>query len=92
MKPKNLAADLMTCTLMTASLKALQYVCWIWYPVLFQVEEIRALIDFSREINTMTPVYAIKLGFSIQKTSIGVQKMDSLLQETHGIAFALLSL
>lgn len=33
----------------------------------------------------MTPSYATKLGLTIQKTDIGIQKIDSLLLETYGM-------
>ncbi len=36
----------------------------------------------------MTSAYAIKLSFTIYKTSVGVQKIDGLLLETYDIVLA----
>ncbi len=68
---------------------ALKRVPCIWYPVQFQENQaIKALIDSDREVNTMTPVYAVKLGLITRKTSVGAQKIDSSPLETHGMTSA----
>ena len=75
-----------TFTLVTANLEALQYIPCIWYPIQSQNHKVQALIDSNSKIIVMTPAYIAKLGFIIQKTSIGAQKIDGLLLETYGIA------
>ena len=51
----------------------------IHYPVQFRKnkEVIKALIDSSSKVNRMTPAYAKQLGFQVQKTDVGAQKIDS---------------
>ena len=68
----------MTSTLVTASLEAISLQCvpYISYPVQFQSEEVRALIDFGNKVNAMTPTYASKLGFWVYFTDVGAQKID----------------
>ena len=59
---------------MTANPEALQYISGIWYPIQFQggqAEEVKALIDSGSEVNTMTPIVAAQLGFSIRPIGIG---------------------
>ena len=59
-------------------LRPLERVPYIHHPLYFQkdLQETRALIDLGSEINAMTPAYAAKLGFEVQKTDIGAQKID----------------
>ncbi len=99
---KKLAAVLATSTSVTASLeadasaqasKALQRVPCIWYPVRFQEGQLmRALIDSGSEVNAITPAYAVELGFTARKTSVGDQKIDGSPLETYGMASASFSL
>ena len=49
----------------------------IYYPVGFQEEQIRALLDSGSKVNAMNPNYAWKLGLKIRKTNIRAQKIDS---------------
>ena len=58
---KKLVIVLATSMLVTASLEAipLQCVPCLSYPVQFQGEKVRALIDSGRKVNTMTPAYAL---------------------------------
>ena len=51
----------------------------IHYPVQFgkDKEVIRTLIDSDSKDNAMTLAYASKLGFWVQKTYVGAQKIDS---------------
>ena len=37
----------------------------IYYPVRFQEEQVKALLDSGSEVNAMNPDYARKLGFKI---------------------------
>ncbi len=59
--------------------KALQKVSCISYSVQFQEDqpEIKALINFSSEVNTITPAYVIKLELTARKTSVRAQKINS---------------
>ena len=60
----------------------------IHYPVRFQEEQVRALLDSGSEVNAMNPDYARKLGLKIRKTNIGAQKIDGSVLETFGIVIA----
>lgn len=40
----------------------------------------------------MTPAYAVKLGLTTWKTSVGAQKIDNLALETYGMVLARFSL
>ncbi len=69
--------------------KALQWVLCIWYLVRFQESQlIKALIDSGSEINIITLAYVVELGFTIWKTSVGAQKIDSSPLETHNMTSA----
>lgn len=59
----------------------------IWYPVQFQKDQpkFKVLINFGREVNTITLAYTTKLGFIIWKTSVGAPKIKGLLLETYDI-------
>ncbi len=72
----------------TASLKALQRVPCIKYPVEFQNNKVQALVNSGSEVNVMTSAYATKLDFIAQKISIGAQKIDGSQLETYGIVSA----
>ncbi len=67
---------------------------YIQYLVQFQEGQpnIKALIDSGSEINAMTPVYAVKLGLTARKTSVGAQKIDGLPLKTYGMVSASFSL
>ncbi len=60
----------------------------IWYLAQFQNNEVQALINSNSEVNVMTRAYAMKLGLTTWKTSVGAQKIDGLLLETYGIVLA----
>ena len=47
-----------------------------------------ALIDSGSKINSMTPVYAKKLGLRTRKTDVGAQKINSSLLKTYGMIIA----
>ena len=60
----------------------------IYYPVQFQEEQVRTLLDSGSEINAMNLDYAWKLEFKIRKINIGAQKIDSSALETFGMVIA----
>ena len=60
----------------------------IHYPVQFQEEQIRALLDSGSKINAMKPDFAQKLGLYIRKTNVGPQKIDGSTLETFEIVIA----
>ena len=63
----------------------------IHYPVQFQKDKgviIWALINLGSKVNAMTPTYAKQLGFQVQKTNVGAQKIDSLLLQTFKMIIA----
>lgn len=55
---------------------------------LIQKINILTLINFSNEVNTMTSIYIVKLGFKIWKTNINTQKIDSSTFQTFKIVLA----
>ena len=57
----------------------------IHYPVRFQEEQVKALLDSGSEVNAMNPDYARKLGLKIRRTNIGAQKIDGSALETFGM-------
>ena len=65
-------------------------VLYIHYPAQFWKDKkvIRALIDFGSKVNAITLAYASKLGFQVQKTDIGAQKIDGSLLWTFGMVIA----
>lgn len=60
-------------------LRLLEKILCIHYLLHFKKDlyEIRALINLSSEVNTITPAYATKLGLKIRKTNIKIQKIDN---------------
>lgn len=69
----------------------LNRVLCIYYLMKFQkdkAENIWALIDSNNEVNVMISAYAKKLGLNMQKTDVGIHKIDSLLLKTFGIVIA----
>ena len=60
----------------------------IHYPVQFQKEQVKALLDSSNEVNAMNPEYARKLGLKIRRTNVGAQKINGSTLETFGIVIA----
>ena len=78
----------MTSKLVTASLEALQHVPFIQYPVQFQAQPIKALIDSRREANAMTPAFAAKLSLSTRPKGVGAQKIDGSSLAAYGMAVA----
>ena len=60
----------------------------IHYPVRFQEEQVRALLDSGSEVNAMSPAYAERLGLKTRKTNVGAQKIDGSALETFGMVIA----
>ena len=54
----------------------------IHYPVRFQEEQVRALLDSGSKVNAMSPAYAERLGLKTRKTNVGAQKIDGSALET----------
>ena len=70
---------------------ALARVPFIHYLLRFQKDnqnEMRAFIDSGSEVNKMTPAYALKLGFQVRRTNVGVQKIHGSILEMFGIILA----
>ena len=70
---------------MTDDGKEVIRVPYIHYPVKFREEQIRALLDSGREINTMNPIFAQKLGLKVWKTNVGAKVIDGSALETFWI-------
>ena len=63
----------------------------IHYPLQFRKDKeatIQALINLDSKVNTITPAYAKQLDFSVRKTNVGAQKIDSSLLRTFGMVIA----
>lgn len=74
-----------------ATIKTLTALYWlpcICNSVKFQENKICIFIDSNSEVNTITLAFVVKLGLTILKTSIGVQKIDGLVLETYSMALA----
>lgn len=58
----------------------LQYIFYTHYLAYFQKSQkkIQVLINFESEVNTITPIYIIKLGLIIQKTDVNTPKIYDL--------------
>lgn len=86
---KKLAAASVTSMLMTISLEALKHISCIWYLVQFQGRQnIKALLDSGSKVNTITPVYRIKLGLKSRHINVDVKKIDGSVLKTHDMASA----
>ena len=72
----------------TDSSEEIVRVPYIYYPVRFQEEQIKALLDSDSEVNAINPDFAWKLDFKVWKTNIGAQKIDSSALETFEIVIA----
>ena len=57
----------------------------IHYPVQFQEEQVRVLLNSGSEVNAMSPAYAKKLGLKTWKTNVKAQKIDGSTLETFGM-------
>ena len=55
----------------TETSKEVVRVSCIHYPIPFQEEQVRALLDSGSEVNAMSPAYAKRLGLKTQKTNVG---------------------
>ena len=60
--------------------KIIKVLC-IFYPIWFQEEQIKALLDSGSKVNAINPNFARKRGFKIQKTNVKAQKIDSFALE-----------
>ena len=70
--------------------EALERIFYIYYPVQFKKDttEVQALIDSGSKVNTMAPAYAKKLGFRVQKTNVGAQKINRSILKIFGMVIA----
>ena len=57
----------------------------IYYPVQFQEEQIKALLNSGNKVNAMNPDYTWKLRLKIRRTNIGAQKIDGSVLKTFGM-------
>ena len=60
----------------------------IHYPVQFQEEQVKALLNGGSEVNAISPAYAKKLGLKTRKTNVKAQKIDDSILETFGMVIA----
>ena len=93
---KKLVSVLATSTLVTKASKEAQEVILDWVPCIHYLVQFRkdkratiwALIHLGSKVNAMTLVYAKQLGFQVQKTEVGAQKIDGSLLRTFGMVIA----
>ena len=71
--------------------KELKRIPWIWYLVIFK-DWTEALLDSKSKVNAMRQAFASQLGFRIQKTNIGVKKIDDTTLETYRIVVSTFSI
>ena len=60
----------------------------IQYPVRFEEEQVKALLNSGSEVNAMNPNFARKLDLKVWKTNVGAQKIDGSALETFGMVIA----
>ena len=63
-------------------------ILYIHYPVQFQEEQVRALLNSGSKTNAMSPAYAKRLGLKTRKTNVGAQKINGSTLETFGMVIA----
>ena len=72
----------------------------IWYFIAFlggvtqngsALDPVLVFFDSDSKVNTMHPAFTERLGFIVQTTNIGVQKIDSTTFETYGMVVAAFS-
>ena len=87
--PKKLASVSATSVpvIETSGKKVVRVPC-IHYPVRFQEERVRALLNSGSKVNAMSPAYAKRLDLKTWKTNVGAQKIDVYALETFGIVIA----
>ena len=82
------------------SAKELERVLCIQYPIAFPgsvtqdgstLDPVTALLDLGSEVNVMHPAFTEKLGFVVQTTNVGTQKIDRTILETYGMVIAAFS-
>lgn len=76
---KNLVESFEALTPITNTCLLLEYMLYIYYLFRFwknKKSDVKAFINSNSEVNVITLTYVKKLGFQIQKTVIGVQKID----------------
>ena len=61
---------------------------YIQYPIQFQEEQVKSLLDNGSKVNAINPNFAQKLGFKVWKINVGAQKIDGSALETFGIVIA----
>ena len=71
--------------------KEFEWLPCIQYLVIIK-NQTEALLDSGSEVNAMNPTFAFQLGFRIQKTNIGAQKIDGTILETYGMVVSIFSL
>ena len=60
----------------------------IFYPIRFQEEQVKALLNSGSKINAINPNFARKLGFKVWKTNVKAQKIDSFALKIFRIVIA----
>ena len=85
---KKLVSVLTTSVSLTDGSEGVVKVSCIHYPVRFQEEQVRVLLDSGSKVNTMSPAYAEKLGLKTWTTNVGAQKIDGSALEMFGMVIA----
>ena len=69
----------------------LEQVPYIWYPVTFK-DQTEALLDLGSKVNIMSQAFANELGFFIEKTNVGAQKIDDTTLKTYKMIISTFSI
>lgn len=67
---------------------ALDCISCIHYPIQFQKDGIKALIDLGIKVNAITLTYIGKLGLKVCRTNVGVWKINGYTLKIFGIILA----
>lgn len=91
LEAKKLVSALATSTSMTGTLKkTLKYIFYIFYLVSFKknTNNNQALVNSEIEIKKIAPADMKILGFQVQKTILGAQKINGSILKTYKIVIA----
>lgn len=73
---------------MEDTLLAPNQIPFIYYPIQFEKNKIRALINFDNKVNAMSPGYVSKLGLKMRLNNVKVQKDDGFTLKMFEIVLA----
>lgn len=60
----------------------------IWYFVIFK-NKTKAILDSKSKVNVMNLVFTLQLDLKIQKTNVGIQKIDDIILKIYGMVISI---